>query len=98
MDVGKVIFLSLLLLGIGGIVVAAFVDYNKLTPEQRATREKEFNAKVNAFTDYSNSDGQVQCPYCGSTQIQMVPRRWTPMMGLFTNKVDRICLKCKKKF
>lgn len=41
---------------------------------------------------------EVKCPKCGSTQIQMVQRKWTPIMGIFTNKVDRICMNCKHKF
>ncbi len=40
----------------------------------------------------------VSCPKCGSTHIQAVPRRWTVFSGLLTNKVDRVCLKCKHKF
>lgn len=40
----------------------------------------------------------VKCPKCGSTQIQMVPRKWSFVMGILTNKVDRVCMNCKKKF
>lgn len=40
----------------------------------------------------------VHCPACGSTQIQMVPRKWSLLAGFATNKVDRVCMKCKKKF
>ena len=39
-----------------------------------------------------------RCPKCGSTQIQMVPRKWSLMTGFFTNKVDRVCMNCKHKF
>ena len=42
--------------------------------------------------------GGVRCPRCGSTQIQMVPRKWSPLTGFLTNKVDRVCVNCKKKF
>lgn len=45
-----------------------------------------------------NSSNIVKCPKCGSTQIQMVQRKWTPIMGIFTNKVDRVCMNCKHKF
>lgn len=41
---------------------------------------------------------QVRCPKCGSTQIQMVPRKWSLMTGFLTNKVDRVCVNCKHKF
>jgi len=40
----------------------------------------------------------VSCPKCGSTHIQVVPRKWSIFSGIFTNKVDRVCLKCKYKF
>ena len=40
----------------------------------------------------------VKCPKCGSSQIQAVPRKWSVMTGILTNKVDRVCLNCKHKF
>ena len=45
-----------------------------------------------------NISNQIKCPNCGSTQIQMVPRKWSLLTGFFTNKVDRVCIKCKHKF
>ena len=42
--------------------------------------------------------GGVRCPRCGSTQIQMVPRKWSLLTGFLTNKVDRVCVNCKRKF
>lgn len=47
---------------------------------------------------YSRVEPQVKCPKCGSTQIQIVPRRWSPMTGFLTNKTDRVCMKCMHKF
>lgn len=46
----------------------------------------------------TGSATEVCCPICKSTQIQMVQRKWTPIMGLLTNKVDRVCMNCKHKF
>ena len=46
----------------------------------------------------SSNKNEVKCPWCGSTQIQMVPRKWSPLTGFLTNKVDRVCVNCKKKF
>ena len=43
-------------------------------------------------------DTTIKCPRCGSTQIQAVPRKWSIMTGILTNKVDRVCLNCKHKF
>ena len=46
----------------------------------------------------SSNKNEVKCPWCGSTQIQMVPRKWSLLTGFLTNKVDRVCVNCKKKF
>ncbi|MEA5012904.1 MAG: hypothetical protein VB100_14420 [Angelakisella sp.] len=40
----------------------------------------------------------VSCPKCGSTQIQLVNKKWSLMTGFLTNKVDRVCVNCKTKF
>ena len=40
----------------------------------------------------------VHCPICGSSQIQLVGRKWSIFSGIATNKVDRICMYCKTKF
>lgn len=53
--------------------------------------------------DLSNQNSEkcpklVKCPKCGSTQIQMVPRKWSLFTGFMTNKVDRVCVNCKCKF
>lgn len=41
---------------------------------------------------------KVRCPRCGSTQIQMVQRKWSWITGFMTNKVDRVCMNCKHKW
>lgn len=41
---------------------------------------------------------QTKCPNCGSTDIQLVPRKWSLFAGIATNKVDRICTNCMHKF
>jgi hypothetical protein len=43
-------------------------------------------------------DGVVKCPECGSTQIQIVNRKWSLLTGFLTNKVDRVCVRCKNRF
>lgn len=48
-------------------------------------------------SEYINTD-IISCPKCGSTHIQVVPRKWSIISGIYTNKVDRVCLKCKYKF
>ena len=45
-----------------------------------------------------NSPDIVRCPRCRSTQIQMVPRKFSLLMGFATNRVDRVCVRCRKRF
>lgn len=62
---------------------------------------KEFKTNYLIYIEkkkISNASDKVKCPKCGSTQIQLVKRKWTPLMGVFTNKVDRVCVNCKHKF
>lgn len=44
------------------------------------------------------AEGEVHCPYCNSTQIQLVRRKWSLLAGFATNKMDRVCVNCKRKF
>ena len=41
---------------------------------------------------------RVQCPYCFSYDFQLVPRKFSLLTGFATNKVDRVCVRCKRKF
>lgn len=43
-------------------------------------------------------DSVVRCPRCGSTSIQLVPRKFSILTGYRTNKVDRVCVNCKHRF
>lgn len=45
-----------------------------------------------------DDEDDCKCPECGSTNIQMVPRKWSLLTGIFTNKVDRVCVNCKYKW
>lgn len=56
---------------------------------------KEFNGTIEIKLQPSNTP---KCPKCGSTQIQMVTRKWSLLTGFMTNKVDRVCVNCKHKF
>ena len=38
---------------------------------------------------------KVSCPYCGCTEIQIVQSLFT---GFATNDIDRVCIRCKRKF
>lgn len=61
-----------------------------------------FRPETDPYFEFKNSDKindtTVKCPKCGSTQIQMVPRKWSLATGFLTNKVDRVCMNCKCKF
>lgn len=61
------------------------MDIIKYKKERREKSEREANAPVT-------------CPKCGSTQIQAVPRKWSLLTGFMTNKIDRVCLKCKHRW
>ena len=46
----------------------------------------------------STQSNAVKCPRCGSTQVQLVQRKWNLLTGFLTNKIDRVCVACKTKF
>lgn len=46
----------------------------------------------------AQNDNKPRCPKCGSTNIQIVPRKWSLLTGFLTNKTDRVCVNCKHKF
>lgn len=39
-----------------------------------------------------------KCPRCHSSNIQIVPRKWSIWTGFRTNSVDRVCVNCKHRF
>lgn len=45
-----------------------------------------------------NSPDIVRCPRCRSTQVQMVPRKFSLLTGFATNRLDRVCVRCQKRF
>ncbi len=45
-----------------------------------------------------NSPDMVRCPRCRSTQVQMVPRKFSLLTGFATNRIDRVCVRCQKRF
>lgn len=65
---------------------------------------KENNAILQAREDYEKKvavqeyKSTPRCPKCGCTNIQLVNRKWSPLMGFLTNKVDRVCVNCRHKF
>lgn len=47
--------------------------------------------------DSANND-KVRCPRCRSTEIQLVPRKFSLLTGFATNRYDRMCVRCKHRF
>ncbi len=45
-----------------------------------------------------NPTPEVRCPRCGGTRIELVPRKYSILTGFTTNKLDRACVYCKKRF
>ncbi len=41
---------------------------------------------------------KVKCPYCFSSEVQIVPKKFSLLTGFATNSYQRVCLRCKKKF
>lgn len=58
---------------------------------------KEYDSTAFAMSS-ENSQLEPRCPHCGSTNIQLIPRKWSVWTGFRTNKVDRVCVNCKHRF
>lgn len=41
---------------------------------------------------------KVQCPYCSSTEVQLVPKKFSLFTGFATNSYNRVCVRCQRKF
>lgn len=41
---------------------------------------------------------KVHCPYCHSTEIQLVPKKFSLLTGFMTNGYNRVCVRCQRKF
>lgn len=83
------------LLLIGFIVFIIWsVWYSNSHPDEMRAHYQHEEWKKNP----TDEQGQVCCPKCRCTQIQMVNRKWSATTGFMTNKVDRVCMKCKHRF
>ena len=51
-----------------------------------------------AFVYKQESEDKVRCPRCRSTEIQILPRKFSLLSGFATNKFDRVCVRCKHRF
>ena len=77
-------------------------QFNPEKSQERIKYETQLKEASRRIIENNKKNGgnknEVKCPWCGSTQIQMVPRKWSLLTGFLTNKVDRVCVNCKKKF
>lgn len=74
-----------------------YINYLK-SPEFKLKAQAELQSVLNDMQQEREDRNKVKCPRCGSTQIQMVQRKWSWLTGFFTNKVDRVCVNCKHKW
>ena len=65
--------------------------FSKAAYHERIRQEEEFHSSP-------ATPSAIHCPHCGSTDFDMVPRKWSLLTGFLTNKVDRVCRRCKKRF
>jgi len=70
----------------------------KLKREDPVQYELLMNTFRQKVRDQEQTDSMVKCPNCGSTQVQLVAKKWSILTGFFTNKVNRVCVNCKTKF
>lgn len=69
------------------------------TKEYTKDEEKQAGTIIFSMKDKKPiNNGVISCPECGSTQIQVVPRKWSLFAGFATKKVDRVCVNCKYRW
>ena len=89
--------------GAGGILTTTLYDDEEPLYTFEATDMKDAEGQLKEILPNSplvndNSPDIVRCPRCKSTQIQMVPRKFSLLTGFATNKFDRMCVRCQKRF
>ena len=89
--------------GAGGILTTTLYDdeeplhtFNAIDMQDAERQLKKVLPNSPLVND--NSPDIVRCPRCRSTQIQMVPRKFSLLTGFATNRLDRVCVRCQKRF
>ena len=73
--------------------------FDKAKFDMRAEWEYENAVEMEeCYRKRQEEKNKPRCPKCGCTEFQMVPRKWSPLTGFLTNKVDRVCVKCKMRY
>lgn len=103
-------FFYMIVFVISPLCIEGYFFYNKVKDyklaktnfrkyQEEVIKKQNFQrAKNNAHIAPQKSSNQVRCPKCGSTNIQLVNRKWSLLTGFMTNKVDRVCVNCKNRF
>lgn len=76
----------------------AMIELKQKDPIEFQLKMSQFKATQSQIKIVEEESNQVKCPKCNSTNIQIVPRRWSLLTGFMTNKTDRVCVNCKYKF
>lgn len=89
--------------GAGGIMTTTLYDDEEPLYKFEAINMKDAEKQLKEILPNSplvneSSSDKVKCPRCRSTEVQLVPRKFSLLTGFATNKFDRMCVKCKKKF
>lgn len=77
--------------------IGAMINLKQKDPIEFQLKMSQFKA-TQTQTKTVEESNQVKCPKCSSTNIQIVPRKWSLLTGFLTNKTDRVCVNCKHKF
>lgn len=82
----------LLILSIAILIFVLVKRADKITSPEKYKKENPKKIKL-------DENGNVMCPYCGSTQIQIVKRGYHWFFGLLgSDQNERVCVHCMKKF
>lgn len=81
-----------------GIGCLGLVLWGTFKPISEDNKQKIAMAQKEHYDNTHTPTGEICCPRCHSSQITILARRWTPVFGFFTNKIDRVCLNCKHRF
>lgn len=73
-------------------------DKNGSSEAAKEVLRKEYDPTAFRTPSINTNPEPIRCPHCGSTNIQLVPRKFSIWTGFRTNKVDRICVNCKHRF
>ena len=83
--------------------IDAMIQLKTKDPIEYQLKMSQFKASLAQVQEHQKSqateeDNKVHCPKCNSTNIQIVPRKWSLLTGILTNKTDRVCVNCKYKW